>query len=129
MSPPPHIGGSGPIQEKSRRLCLFGVFPCHFGGPQNNSHKIHSGILEGCYWVRNTQEPRQLHEGLRCRRRSSSLMALMAHQFSLILLFLLPHSLEFDDPSCSLGRINVWPSPVQIWDQSIHWRVRNSVYG
>jgi hypothetical protein len=54
-------------------------------------------------------------------------MALMAHQISLILLFLWPQSLDLVDLSCILERNNVWPSSVQIWGQSIHWRVRNSV--
>ena len=125
VSPPPHIGGSGPIQEKSRRLCHFGVFPCHFGGPQSHICKIHSGILEGCGWVTNAQEPSQLDEWLRSRRRSSPLMALMAHQNSLILLFLWPHSMDLVDLKCVLDRYSVWTSSVQIWNRSIHWRVGN----
>jgi hypothetical protein len=54
--------------------------------------------------MKNTQEPGELDNWLRSRRRSRSLMALMAHQISLILLFLLPHSLDLVDPSGILER-------------------------
>jgi len=107
----------------------LGSFPAILGGPQSHTCKIHSGILEQCYWVRYAQEPSQLDEWLRCRRRSSSVMALMAHQNSLILLFLCPHSMDLDDSKCVLDRYSVEPPSIQIWDRSIHWRVRNSVNG
>jgi hypothetical protein len=41
-------------------------------------------------------------------------MALMAHQISLILLFLWPHSMDLDDPSCSLEGETMGPPSVQI---------------
>jgi hypothetical protein len=50
--------------------------------------------------MRNTKEPSKLDQWLRSRRRRYSLMVLMVHQNSLILLFLLPHPLDFDDLSC-----------------------------
>jgi len=106
---------------------FLGSSPAILRGPQGHTCKIHPGILDWYWWMRNTQEPSQLDECLRSRRSSISLMALMAHQYSLILLFLWPHSMDLDDSSCILGRYNVCPSSVQIWGQSIRWRVRNSV--
>ena len=117
------------FKRKAGGYAFLGSFPAILGGPQSHSHKFHSGILEGCYWLGNTQEPSQLDEWFRCRRRSSSLMGLMAHQNPLILLFLWPHSMDLDDPSCILERCRVCPSSVQISDQSIHCRVRKSVNG
>jgi len=117
------------FKRKAGGYAFLGSFPAILGGPQSHVCKFHSGILEQCYWMRNTQESKKLDEWLRSRRRSSFLMALMAHQNSLILLFLWPHSMDSDDSSCRLDRYSVWPSSVQIWGQSIHWRVRNSVNG
>ena len=44
------------------------------------------------------------------------------HQNSLILLFLLPHTLKMADPSCNMERYSVWASSDQIWSTSIHRR-------
>ena len=113
------MGGSAPIQEKSRRFCLFGVFPCHFGGPQNNSRKLLSGILEWFKWLRFALKAKQLVLWLRSRRRCSSLMALMAHQNTQIMQFLLPQTLKFTDSSCSLDRYSLWTSSGQVSSRSI----------
>jgi len=37
--------------------------------------------------------------------------------------------MDFDDPSCILEGQSVGLPSVQIWDQSFHWRVRNSMKG
>jgi len=113
------------FKRKAGGYAFLGSFPAILGGPQSHTCKFHSGILEQCYWMRNTQESKKLDEGLRCRRRSSSLMALMAHQTSLILLFLLPHPMEFGDPSCVLEGRGLGPPSIQIWDRFIHWKERN----
>ena len=113
------------FKRKAGGYAFLGSSPAILGGPQKASHKFHSGILEQYYCMRNTQEPSQLDEWLRGRRRSSSLMALMAHQISLILLFLWPHSLDFDDSSCDLEGWSVVPPPGKVWDQSIHCKVGN----
>jgi len=76
VSPPPHIGGSGPIQEKNRRLCHFGVFPCHFGRTPESYIQIlfrhlrgvlldeeYTGIKE-IGWVVEVQEEQQFCDGI-----------------------------------------------------------------
>ena len=76
MSPPPHIGGSGPIQEKNRRLCHFGVFPCHFGRTPESYIQILFRHLRGVLlgevctrtkpiaWVVEVQEEEQFCDGI-----------------------------------------------------------------
>ena len=77
--------------------------------------------------MRNTQGAKELYEWLRSRRRSSSLMALMAHQTSLILLFLLPQTLDLFDSSGSFGRYSVSPLSDQFSNESLHWKGRNYI--
>ena len=50
---------------------------------------------------------KRLDQWLRSRRSNSSLMALMAHQNPLMLLFLLPQTLEMIDPSHKLDKYSL----------------------
>jgi len=93
------IGGSTPNEKEMDVFCLFGVFSCHFGRPQNLSTKLFSDILEGCIWMRFPWRAKKLAQWLRSRRSNSPLMGLMAHQNSLMLLFLLPQTSQIIDPS------------------------------
>jgi len=80
-------------------FCPFGVSSCHFGRPQNLLRKLFSGILERCIGMRFPQRAKKFNQWLRSRRSNSPLMALMAYQNSLILLFLLPQTSQIIDPS------------------------------
>jgi len=89
---PSTMGGCAPNEKEMDVYCLFGVFSCHFGRPQKFWRKLCSGILEGSIGIMFPQRAKKLAQWLRGRRSNTSLMALMAHQFPLILLFLLPHT-------------------------------------
>jgi len=58
--------------------------------------------------MRFAQTESDLAQWLRGRRSNTPLMALMAHQIPLILLFLLPQTFKMADPSCSLDKYTVW---------------------
>jgi hypothetical protein len=72
--------------------------------------------------MRFQQTEVDLVQWLRSRRSNSLLMALIAHQNTLILLFLLPQSLDLADPSCNMKRYNVWAFSDQVWNTSLHRR-------
>jgi len=113
------MGGSAPNEDQMDVCCLFGVSPCHFGRPQKFWRKSLSGILEGCIGTMFSQRAKKLAQWLRGRRSNTSLMALMAHQFPLILLFLLPHTCWFLSSSCSLQIYSAWASPDHVSTKSI----------
>ena len=90
--------------------------------------KFLSGILKWCYWMRFAQTESDLALWLRDRRSNSLMMALMAHQISLILLFLLLQTFKLVDPSCSLDRYTVWTFSDQVWSRSISRNRRKLLY-
>ncbi len=119
------MNGSATNSIQTRVFAFLGSLPAILGRPQNEIMKIQSGILEQCNWMRLPQKAKLLIQWLRSRRSNSSLMA---HQFSLILLFLQPQTLDLDDPSCRLDRYTVWASYGQFWSRSIYRKSRNLPY-